>query len=92
MDRELHRIRLNAFLHSLERAERAYLLSGVASALAARPGRIVSSGELLEAVYGRSGREPEDAAVALKVAICKLRKTGFGIVTHPWRGYSHCAS
>jgi DNA-binding winged helix-turn-helix (wHTH) protein len=91
MKRELHVIGLSAFVHTLERANRAYLISGVASELAAKRGRVVSSNELLEAVYGCSTREPEEAAIGLKVAICKLRKTGFNIVTHPWRGYSHQA-
>lgn len=91
MSGELHHISVDAFLHILERAQRAYLISGVASELAAHTGRVVSSTELLEAVYGCSAREPEEAAIALKVAIYKLRKVGFNIVTHPWRGYSHHA-
>ncbi len=91
MSAELHVVSLDTFIHTLERAQRAYLISGIASELSANPGRVVSSSELLEAVYGCSTREPEDAAVGLKVAICKLRKTGFNIVTHPWRGYSHLA-
>ncbi|HZT51462.1 MAG TPA: helix-turn-helix domain-containing protein [Stellaceae bacterium] len=86
---ELHRIGLAAFVRALDRANRAYLIAGVASELASKRGRVVSSNELLEAVYGCSTREPEEAAIGLKVAICKLRKTGFNIVTHPWRGYSH---
>lgn len=85
----LHVISLKSFLRTLERAQRAYLISGVASELSAHPGKVVSSSELLEAVYGCSSREPEEASIALKVAICKLRKSGFHIVTHPWRGYSH---
>jgi DNA-binding winged helix-turn-helix (wHTH) protein len=89
MSDEFHVITVDAFLRALERAQRAYLLSGVASELASKRGRVVSSNELLEAVYGCSAREPEEAAIALKVAIYKLRKTGFNIVTHPWRGYSH---
>jgi len=89
MNSIMHRIGLSAFVRTLERANRAYLISGVASELAAKRGRVVSSSELLEAVYGCSTREPEEAAIGLKVAICKLRKTGFNIVTHPWRGYSH---
>ena len=92
MDGQLHVVSLKNFVHALERAQRAYLISGVARELAANPGRVVSSGELLEAVYGCSTREPEEAAIALKVAIYKLRKTGFAIETHPWRGYSHRAA
>jgi len=92
MSDELHKISVKSFLHSLERAQRAYLISGVASELAAKRGRVVSSNELLEAVYGCSTREPEEAAIGLKVAIYKLRKTGFNITTHPWRGYSHQAA
>ncbi|HUZ73520.1 MAG TPA: helix-turn-helix domain-containing protein [Stellaceae bacterium] len=91
MNTQLHVVSLGAFVHALERAQRAYLISGVASELASKPGRVVSSSELLEAVYGCSTREPEEAAIGLKVAICKLRKTGFNITTHPWRGYSHHA-
>ena len=91
MNSELHVVSLGVFVRALERAQRAYLISGVASELAAKPGRVVSSSELLEAVYGCSTREPEEAAIGLKVAICKLRKTGFNITTHPWRGYSHHA-
>ena len=86
---ELHVLSIKAFVHVLERAQRAYLISGVARELAENPGRVVSSSELLEAVYGCSTREPEEAAIGLKVAIYKLRKTGFNITTHPWRGYSH---
>jgi DNA-binding response OmpR family regulator len=89
MNSEMHVIGLTAFVRALERANRAYLIAGVASELASKRGRVVSSSELLEAVYGCSTREPEEAAIGLKVAICKLRKTGFNIVTHPWRGYSH---
>jgi DNA-binding response OmpR family regulator len=89
MNNEMHLIGLTVFIRALERANRAYLISGVASELASKRGRVVSSSELLEAVYGCSAREPEEAAIGLKVAICKLRKTGFNIVTHPWRGYSH---
>jgi DNA-binding winged helix-turn-helix (wHTH) protein len=89
---EMHVMSLKSFLHVLERAQRAYLISGVASELASKRGRVVSSNELLEAVYGCSTREPEEAAVGLKVAIYKLRKTGFNITTHPWRGYSHQAA
>lgn len=92
MNSEMHLIGLTAFVRALERANRAYLISGVARELAAKRGRVVSSSELLEAVYGCSTREPEEAAIGLKVAICKLRKTGFNIVTHPWRGYSHQVS
>jgi DNA-binding winged helix-turn-helix (wHTH) protein len=88
MNEQLHKITVDAFIRVLDRAQRAYLISGVASALAEKRGRVVSSGELLEAVYGCSKREPEEAAIALKVAIYKLRKTGCRIVTHPWRGYS----
>jgi DNA-binding response OmpR family regulator len=91
MKTQLHVVSLNVFVRALERAQRAYLISGVASELASKPGRVVSSSELLEAVYGCSTREPEEAAIGLKVAICKLRKTGFNITTHPWRGYSHHA-
>lgn len=89
MSGSLHVISLKTFLKTLDRAQRAYLISGVASELAAHSGKVVSSNELLEAVYGCSSREPEEAAIALKVAIYKLRKSGFNIVTHPWRGYSH---
>jgi DNA-binding winged helix-turn-helix (wHTH) protein len=89
---QMHVVSLKSFLHTLERAQRAYLISGVASELAAKSGRVVSSNELLEAVYGCSTREPEEAAIGLKVAIYKLRKSGFNITTHPWRGYSHQAA
>ncbi len=89
MSAQLHVVSLDAFIRTLERAQRAYLISGVASELSANPGRVVSSSELLEAVYGCSAREPEEGAISLKVAICKLRKAGFNIKTHPWRGYSH---
>ncbi|HUK61090.1 MAG TPA: helix-turn-helix domain-containing protein [Stellaceae bacterium] len=89
---ELHTISLKAFVRALERAQRAYLISGVARELAAARGRVVSSNELLQAIYGCSTREPEEAAIGLKVAIYKLRKTGFNITTHPWRGYSHHAA
>ena len=89
---ELHKVSLKAFVHTLERAQRAYLISGVARELASHRGRVVSSNELLEAIYGCSTREPEEAAIGLKVAIYKLRKTGFNIVTHPWRGYSYHAA
>jgi DNA-binding winged helix-turn-helix (wHTH) protein len=92
MGEQMHRISLKSFLRTLERAQRAYLLSGVASELAAHAGRVISSNELLEAVYGCSTREPEEAAIGLKVAIYKLRKSGFNITTHPWRGYSHQAA
>jgi len=88
----LHIVSLKSFVRTLERAQRAYLISGVASELAAHTGKVVSSNELLEAVYGCSSREPEEAAIALKVAIYKLRKSGFNIITHPWRGYSHVAA
>jgi DNA-binding response OmpR family regulator len=89
MSDTLQRVSVRSFLKSLDRAQRAYLISGVASELAAHRGRVISSNELLEAVYGCSTREPEDAAIGLKVAIYKLRKSGFNIVTHPWRGYCH---
>jgi DNA-binding winged helix-turn-helix (wHTH) protein len=89
MGHELHKVSLKCFVKALERAQRAYLISGVASALSAKRGCVVSANELLEAVYGCSTREPEEAAIGLKVAIYKLRKSGFNIVTHPWRGYSH---
>ncbi len=89
---ELHKVSLKAFVHTLERAQRAYLISGVARELASKRGRVVSSNELLEAIYGCSTREPEEAAIGIKVAIYKLRKTGFKITTHPWRGYSHQAA
>ncbi len=89
---ELHKVSVKAFVHALERAQRAYLISGVARELAKAPGRVVSQNELLEAIYGCSTREPEEAAIGLKVAIYKLRKTGFNITTHPWRGYSHHAA
>ena len=92
MNDQLHVVSINSFIRSLDRAQRAYLISGVASELAHRPGRVVSSSELLEAVYGCSTREPEEAAIGLKVAIYKLRKSGFNITTHPWRGYSHQAA
>jgi DNA-binding winged helix-turn-helix (wHTH) protein len=92
MSGQLHLLSLKSFLHTLERAQRAYLISGVASELSAKSGRVVSSNELLEAVYGCSTREPEEAAIGLKVAIYKLRKSGFNITTHPWRGYSHHAA
>jgi DNA-binding winged helix-turn-helix (wHTH) protein len=92
MHDELHTVSLKAFVRALERAQRAYLISGVARELAEKRGRVVSSNELLEAIYGCSEREPEEAAIGLKVAIYKLRKTGFNIVTHPWRGYSHHAA
>jgi len=88
----MHTVSVKSFLRALERAQRAYLISGVASELASKRGRVVSSNELLEAVYGCSTREPEEAAIGLKVAIYKLRKTGFNITTHPWRGYSHQAA
>lgn len=91
MNTQLDVVSLGVFVRALERAQRAYLISGVASELAFKPGRVVSSSELLEAVYGCSTREPEEAAIGLKVAICKLRKTEFNITTHPWRGYSHLA-
>ncbi|MGH7091682.1 MAG: helix-turn-helix domain-containing protein [Stellaceae bacterium] len=87
----LHRVSHKSFLRTLERAQRADLIAGVASELAANRGRVLSSNELLEAIYG-CAREPEEAAVALKVAICRLRKSGFNIVTHPWRGYAHPAA
>ena len=89
---QMDKVSLKSFLHTLDRAQRAYLISGVASELAANTGRVVSSNELLEAVYGCSTREPEEAAIGLKVAIYKLRKSGFNITTHPWRGYSHQAA
>jgi hypothetical protein len=89
---QMHIVSMKSFVHALDRAQRAYLISGVASELAANRGRVVSSNELLEAVYGCSTREPEEAAIGLKVAIYKLRKTGFNIVTHPWRGYSYHAA
>jgi DNA-binding winged helix-turn-helix (wHTH) protein len=92
MSGHLNVVSWDAFLHALDRARRAYLISGVASELASKPGRVISSNELLEAVYGCSTREPEEAAIGLKVAIYKLRKTGFQIETHPWRGYSHNAA
>jgi DNA-binding winged helix-turn-helix (wHTH) protein len=92
MDTQLHVVSLKSFLHTLDRAQRAYLISGVASELASHTGRVISSNELLEAVYGCSTREPEEAAIGLKVAIYKLRKSGFKITTHPWRGYSHEAA
>lgn len=92
MNDELHTVSLKVFVRALERAQRAYLISGVARELSEKRGRVVSSNELLEAIYGCSGREPEEAAIGLKVAIYKLRKTGFNIVTHPWRGYSHHAA
>jgi DNA-binding winged helix-turn-helix (wHTH) protein len=92
MPDQLDVVSVKNLLHVLERAQRAYLISGVASELAAKRGRVVSSNELLEAVYGCSTREPEEAAIGLKVAIYKLRKTGFNITTHPWRGYSHQAA
>jgi DNA-binding winged helix-turn-helix (wHTH) protein len=79
----------DGFLHALDRVRRAYVMSGVASELALKPGRVVSCNELLVAVYGCSMHEPQEAAIGLKVAIHKLRKTGFRIETHPWRGYSH---
>jgi len=85
-------VSLKSFIHTLERAQRAYLISGVASELSSKAGRVVSSNELLEAVYGCSTREPDEAAIGLKVAIYKLRKSGFNIVTHPWRGYSYHAA
>jgi len=88
MTGHLNVVKLDRFIRALDRAQRAYLISGVASALAERRGRVVSSSELLEAVYGCSKREPEEAAIALKVAIYKLRKAGSKIITHPWRGYS----
>ncbi len=89
---ELHKVSIKAFVRALERTQRAYLISGVARELAFHRGRVVSSNELLEAIYGCSTREPEEAAIGLKVAIYKLRKTGFNITTHPWRGYSHQAA
>ena len=92
MRAELHVVSVKRFVHALERAQRAYLISGVARELAAARGRVVSQNELLEAIYGCSTREPEEAAIGLKVAIYKLRKTGFNITTHPWRGYSHQAA
>jgi DNA-binding winged helix-turn-helix (wHTH) protein len=88
MSKELHRISADAFIRVLDRAQRAFVISRVASALAERRGRVLSSRELLEAVYGDSNREPDEAAIGLKVAIYKLRKSGCHIVTHPWRGYS----
>jgi DNA-binding winged helix-turn-helix (wHTH) protein len=88
MSGQLHKISVGAFVRTLDRAQRAFLMSRVASTLADRRGQVVSPGELLEAVYGGSKREPDEAAIGLKVAIHKLRKTGCNIVTHPWRGYS----
>jgi DNA-binding winged helix-turn-helix (wHTH) protein len=92
MRSQMNVVSLKSFVHALERAQRAYLISGVASELTANVGRVVSSNELLEAVYGCSTREPDEAAIGLKVAIYKLRKSGFNIVTHPWRGYSYHAA
>ena len=68
MTGHLNVVKLDRFIRALDRAQRAYLISGVASALAERRGRVVSSSELLEAVYGCSKREPEEAAIALTMS------------------------
>ena len=84
----MDRISLKGFLKTLSRAGKAYLVSGVASELSAHPGRVTSNRELVEAVYGHNF-EPEYADACIKIAIWRLRKQGFSITRHPYRGFSH---
>lgn len=67
----------------------AHIQRPIINLLASLPGRIFSTEELLEAVYGD---DPEGgivfAARAIYVSIYRLRRHGWTIVSHGRRGYS----
>jgi hypothetical protein len=66
-----------------------FLLSGVLNALRTAQGKILSTSELVELIYGgMADGGPLYAAENIKSTVYTLRRKGFPIKTHGHRGYS----
>jgi hypothetical protein len=64
--------------------------SAVLNCLRGNQGRITSLSELVDYVYREDPEGgPLGAGNCVAVAIMKLRRRGFPIRNHPWRGYSY---
>ena len=66
------------------------LQTAIAAILFAIPGRIYSVTELTGILYGeRDDGGPDNPANVIAASVYYMRRKGFPIATHGWRGYSY---
>jgi len=90
----LHVVSTKAFLAALSYGNGSHrmpaLMLGVSTLLAATPGRIVSTDQLIDWLYGEDpDGGPLDARCCIAVAVHHLRRRGVPIRSHGHRGYSY---
>lgn len=81
----LHRVGLKAFLRTLPHTG---LINGVGTYLGAHRGRLCSSPEIIDWVYGEhEDGGPDNAPDCVRIAIMRLQRMGAPIATTIERGY-----
>lgn len=92
----LHRVRRKALADILPHPPRVSphrwceVQLGILVLLASRRGEIVSTGNLIDWLWGDDpGGGPADPARNIRLAVMKLRERGVSIATNGWKGYSY---
>ena len=87
---ELHVISTKSLRKVLLRVSERYISVCISTILAATPGKIYSVHELVDILHGNKiDGGPEMANKSIHVIACRLRHSGFPIVSHGHRGYSY---
>src|SRR5258708_5967976 len=94
MSGALHVIGTHAFLAALRYGNGSHrmpmLMLGVSTLLAASPGCVISTDQLIDWLYGEAPNGgPLEARACVAVAVYHLRRRGLPIKSHGYRGYSY---